>query len=188
MEGSQMQKKRDTEEQIVRILGKAEAGVKIEELTRKYGVSRNTIYRWRAKYGGLEISDLRRLKELAAERPRFGYRRLHVLLVREGWQIHRKRVLRIYQELGLQVRRKKRKQVSRASRRPKEVPTLRSESWSMDAGVSLAAPRMIRALERAIEERGQPRRLTMDNGPEFTSRALDAWAYQRGIELHFIRP
>ena len=158
-----------------------------------------------------------RLKELAAERPRFGYRRLHVLLVREGWRINRKRVLRIYQELGLQVRRKKRKQVSRASRRPKEVPALRSESWSMDfmsdaftdgrvfrifnvvddltreavamdAGVSLTAPRVIRALERAIEERGQPRRLTMDNGPEFTSRALDAWAYQRGIELHFIRP
>ena len=158
-----------------------------------------------------------RLKALAAERPRFGYRRLHILLIREGWAINRKRVLRIYQELGLQVRRKKRKQVARASRRPKVVPSRRGESWSMDfmsdaftdgrvfrvfnvvddltreavvmeVGVSLTAPRIIRALDRAIEERGRPQRLTMDNGPEFTSRALDAWAYERGIELHFIRP
>jgi putative transposase len=125
--------------------------------------------------------------------------------------------LRIYQEHGLQVRRKKRKQAARASRRPKVVPSRRSESWSMDfmsdgftdgrvfrvfnavddltreavvmeVGVSLTAPRIIRALDRAIEERGKPQRLTMDNGPEFTSRALDAWACERGIELHFIRP
>jgi putative transposase len=70
MEGSQMQKKRYTEEQIVRILAEAEAGVKVEELTRKYGVSRNTIYRWRSKYGGLEISDVRRMKELEEENRR----------------------------------------------------------------------------------------------------------------------
>jgi len=65
-----MQKKRYTEEQIVRILGEAEAGVKVEELTRKYGVSRNTIYRWRSKCGGLEISDVRRMKELEEENRR----------------------------------------------------------------------------------------------------------------------
>ena len=70
MEGSQVQKERYTEEQIVRILGEAEAGVKIEELTGKYGVSRNTIYRWRSKYGGLEISDVRRMKELEEENRR----------------------------------------------------------------------------------------------------------------------
>lgn len=124
-----------------------------------------------------------------------------------------KRVLRIYQELGLQVRRKKRRQAARASRRPKIVPSRRGESWSMDfmsdaftdgrdfrlfnvvddltreavameVGASLTAKRVIRALE----ERGRPQRLTMDNGPEFTSRAPDAWAYEHGIELHFIRP
>lgn len=65
-----MQKKRHTEEQIVRILGEAEAGIKIDELTRKYGVSRNTIYRWRSKFGGMEVSDVRRLKELEEENRR----------------------------------------------------------------------------------------------------------------------
>lgn len=65
-----MQKKRYTEEQIVRILGEAEAGVKVEDLVRKYGVSRNTIYRWRSKYGGMEVSDVRRLKELEEENRR----------------------------------------------------------------------------------------------------------------------
>ena len=65
-----MRRKRYTEEQIVRILGEAEAGVKVEELVRKYGVSRNTIYRWRSKYGGMEVSDVRRLKELEEENRR----------------------------------------------------------------------------------------------------------------------
>jgi putative transposase len=70
MESNQMQRKRYTEEQIVRILGEAEGGVTVEELTRKYGVSRNTIYRWRSKYGGLEVSDVRRMKELEEENRR----------------------------------------------------------------------------------------------------------------------
>lgn len=70
MEGNQMQKKRYTEEQIVRILGEAEAGIKIDDLTRKYGVSRNTIYRWRSKFGGMEVSDVRRMKELEQENTR----------------------------------------------------------------------------------------------------------------------
>ena len=70
MESNQMQRKRYTEQQIVRILGEAEAGVTVEELTRKYGVSRNTIYRWRSKYGGLEVSDVRRMKQLEEENRR----------------------------------------------------------------------------------------------------------------------
>ena len=65
-----MQKNRYTEEQIVRILGEAESGIKIEELIRKYGVSRNTIYRWRSKYGGLAVSDVRRMKQLEEENRR----------------------------------------------------------------------------------------------------------------------
>ncbi len=65
-----MRRKRYTEEQIVRILGEAEAGMTVEDLVRKYGVSRNTIYRWRSKYGGMEVSDVRRLKELEEENRR----------------------------------------------------------------------------------------------------------------------
>lgn len=160
---------------------------------------------------------IERILAIAAERPRFGYRRIHRMLVREGIRINRKRLLRIYQDLHLQVRRKKRKQAARASRLPKLTPTLVNEGWSMDflsdtqvdgrslrlfnvvddcsreavvmeVGHSMPAAVVIRALERAIEERGCPTWLTCDNGPEFTSNALDAWAYERGIELRFIRP
>jgi putative transposase len=172
-----------------------------------------------ARYDKSEDSPrlIAQMRELAAERPRWGYRRLHLMLLREGWRINRKRVYWIYRDLGLQVRRKKRKQVARASRKPKQLPLRRNEAWSIDfmsdsltdgrsfrlfnavddltreavvmeVGISLTAGRVIRALDHAIEERGKPARMTMDNGPEFTSRALDAWAYERGIELHFIRP
>lgn len=70
--------------------------------------------------------------ELAAERPRFGYRRLHVLLSREGWQINRKRVYWVYRELGLAVRRKKRKRVAQANRLPRVVPIPPDIQWSLD--------------------------------------------------------
>jgi len=65
-----MRRKRYTEEQIVRILGEADSGVTVKDLVRKYGVSRNTIYRWRSKFGGMEVSDVRRMKELEEENRR----------------------------------------------------------------------------------------------------------------------
>lgn len=159
-----------------------------------------------------------RLLELAAERPRFGYRRLHILLVREGWSINRKRVYRVYRELGLAVRRKKRKRVSQANRRPRVVPIRADVQWSLDfmrdtlasgrvfrtlnvvddatreslaieVDTSLSGLRTARVLDRIAESRGAyPSRLVLDNGPECTSKALDLWAYQRGVELCFIRP
>lgn len=173
-----------------------------------------------ARYRKKDVPDpllLRRLQELAEERPRFGYRRIHVFLVREGWRLNRKKVLRIYRELQLQVRRKKRNQAARASRKRKPIPTRVNEAWSMDfmsdaladgrcfrllnvvddcsreavvmeAGISLPAGRVVRALDQAIEERGRPARITVDNGPEFRSRTLDAWAYGKGIDLCFIQP
>lgn len=155
--------------------------------------------------------------ELAAERPRFGYRGLYMLLRRDGLVINHKRVQRMYREQGLQVQRKKRRQRARPSRCPKVTPTRRNESWSMDfmsdaftdgrvfrvfnvvddltkeavvmeVGVSLPSRRVIEALERAIAERGKPSRIRLDNGPEFTSQLLDVWAHNRGIELRFSRP
>jgi len=65
-----MRRTRYTEEQIVRLLSEAESGVKVEDLLRKHGISRNTFYRWRSKYGGLEVSDVRRMKGLQEENRR----------------------------------------------------------------------------------------------------------------------
>lgn len=73
-----------------------------------------------------------RLLELARERPRFGYRRLHALLVREGRRVNHKRVRRLYRELGLAVRRKRRNRVAQANRQPRAVPERANEQWSMD--------------------------------------------------------
>jgi putative transposase len=160
---------------------------------------------------------LRDLERLAAERPRFGYRRLHTLLVRAGQQVNRKRVHRLYREAGLAVHRKRRKRVAQANRQPRVVAAKPNEEWSADfmgdtlasgrsfrcfnvvddasreclaseVDLSLPATRVIRVLDRLAAQRGKPKRIVFDNGPEFTSKALDQWAYESGVELVFIRP
>jgi putative transposase len=157
-----------------------------------------------------------RLRALAVERVRWGYRRLHVLLRREGVAVNVKRVYRLYREEGLAVRRRKRKRVA-VARVPQPATQRINECWGMDfmsdvlvggrrfrilnvvdvhsheavvgeVDSSLPASRVIRALEEAALERGYPQRITIDNGPEFRSAALDAWAYQHGVALEFIEP
>lgn len=159
----------------------------------------------------------RRLLELAGERPRFGHRRLHVLLLRDGWKVNHKRVHRLYRELGLAVRRKRRNRVAQANRRPRQVPEKANVQWSLDfmsdsladgrgfrrlnvvddapreclaieVDSSLPGTRVCRVLDRIVEQRGAPERIVLDNGPECTSKVLDQWAYRHGVELVFIRP
>ena len=157
-----------------------------------------------------------RLRELAHERVRFGYRRLFVLLVREGIVVNKKCVYRLYREEGLAVRKKKRKRVALA-RHPIPSPSHVNEGWGMDfvsdvlrAGrrfrvlnvldvltreglasevdTSLPAKRVVQALDEIALERGYPRWIVLDNGPEFRSVALDAWAHEHGVVLGFIDP
>lgn len=156
-----------------------------------------------------------RLCSLAAERRRFGYRRLWVLLRREGFSVNHKRVYRLYREEGLSVRRRKRKRVALTARVPHALPERPNERWSMDfvsdalasgrrirvltmvddftreslateVDTSLPSRRVTRVLDRVAVERGLPEVITVDNGPEFAGRVLDAWAYARGVRLHFI--
>ena len=159
----------------------------------------------------------KRLVELAAERPRFGYRRLHDLLIREGVEVNHKKIQRIYREEGLRVRRKKRKQVAQMPREPRPVPERQDERWSIDfiqdtltdgrcfralnivddftrecvaieVAKSIPGERVARTLDRLAKERGLPTVIVVDNGPEFTSRVLDQWAHAHNVRLHFIRP
>lgn len=160
---------------------------------------------------------LKRLRELAAERRRFGYRRLHVLLCREGWVVNHKRVYRLYREEGLSVRRRGRKRVAR-ERCPMPGLTGPDQRWALDfvsdalswgrkirlltvvdaftreslaieVDTSLSGVRVARVLDQVIARRGAaPREIVLDNGPELTSRALDQWAYERGVRLRFIEP
>lgn len=157
-----------------------------------------------------------RLQVLAIERVRWGYRRLHLLLKREGRAVNVKRVYRLYREEGLAVRRRKRKRVA-VPRAPQAVPTRLNELWAMDfmsdvlvggrryrilnvldrlsrealaseADTSLPASRVIQVLEEIALERGYPAAIVVDNGSEFRSTALDAWAYAHGVVLEFIQP
>ena len=158
-----------------------------------------------------------RLKELAASRVRFGYRRLTVLLRREGWPVNAKRIYRLYTEEGLMVRTKTRRKRARGSRVPMAPVNAPNERWSMDfvsdrlldgrgfriltvidqytrecvlllADQSLTGEKIARELDAVLQHRPAPQSITVDNGSEFTSRAMEAWAYQRGIQLDFIRP
>jgi len=158
-----------------------------------------------------------RLRELAGSRVRYGYRRLHILLCREGWRVNHKRVCRLYRLEGLQVRRRKRKRCSRSPRAPLPAPTAANQVWSLDfmsdtlasgrklrtlnivddhtreclaieVDTSLPGARVVRVLERIVDERGRPRQIRTDNGPEFAGRALDQWCFAQGVEQHFIQP
>ena len=190
-------------------------GVSERRAVRWTGFPRSTI---RYQSVGPSQADLRaRIKALALERPRWGYRRIHVLLRREGWAVNLKRVYRLYREEGLAVRRKgkrKRSQVPRIERARLDGP---GERWSLDfvhdtlscgrsfrcltvidefsrealathVAYSIPAVRVIEVLERLRAERGLPAVFVTDNGSEFTSRAFDAWAYARGVKLRYIQP
>ena len=158
-----------------------------------------------------------RLKELAAVRRRFGYRRLHVLLRREGWEVNHKKVYRIYTEERLQVRRRRRKRISRTERRPMIAVNAVNQRWSIDfqhdvtakgqrfrtlnmvddfsresliieVDTSLTGERVTRVLDRLKACRGLPLEIVLDNGPEMISKALDEWAYRNKVHLNFIEP
>jgi putative transposase len=159
-----------------------------------------------------------RLRELAEERRRFGYRRLQVLLVREGWQVNHKRVYRLYVEEKLGLRRKRgRRRAPGTARVVLPPPTEPDQVWTMDftqdalAGgrrfrtlnlmdgfhrealeievdTSLPGARVVRVLEELKARGRKPRHIIIDNGTEFTSQVLDRWAYENGVQLHFITP
>jgi putative transposase len=163
-------------------------------------------------------ADLRRkLTDLAREKPRWGYRRLGVLLEKKGEKVNPKRLFHVYQRAGLGVRRRERKRLERSAAtmplfvRPNQewsmdfvsdalangravraltvVDNFTKEAPAIEVDCSLSAPRVTRVLDEVIEDRGTvPESIRIDNGPEFTSRCFLTWAEQRGIRLVHIQP
>ena len=175
------------------------------------------LYVYKSKRGGQ--ADLKqRIKEICETRVRYGYRRVHVLLRRDGWAVNPKRVYRLYKELGLQLRNKTPKRRVKAKLREDRTVALQiNETWAMDfVHDQLATGRKIRVLtivdtfsrfspavdprfsykgedvvqtlERICRNVGYPKTIRVDQGSEFISRDLDLWAYQRGVVLDFSRP
>ncbi len=158
-----------------------------------------------------------RIRELAGAHQRYGYRRIHVLLRREGKRVNHKRIQRLYRLEGLAVRRKRRKRIAGTDRQPLTCPTQPGLHWCMDftsdqlangrrfrtlnlvdvftreclaieVAPSLPAYRVVRVLDRLREAGATPQRITVDNGPEFISRLVDAWAYEHKVTMDFIQP
>jgi putative transposase len=160
----------------------------------------------------------RRIKEIAETRVRYGYRRIHVLLRREGWAINAKRVYRLYHEMGLQMRNKTPKRRVKAKLRDDRKEAIAvNEAWAMDfvhdqlvtgrklrvltvvdtfsrfspvvdPRFSYKGENVVRTLDQACKIFGCPKSIRADNGPEFVSRDLDLWAYQNDVILDFSRP
>ncbi len=291
-----MKRSRFTEDPIIGILKEHEAGVPVADLCRKHGVSNASLYKWKAKYGGMDVSEARRLKALedenarlkklladslldnaalkdllgkngdarcrarcrrhlqtafgmserracrvlgccrmtmryqalrtddvvlrermkaiAHERRRFGYRRLHVLLRREGYQVNHKRLFRIYREEKLAVRRRGGRKRAMGTRAPMLIPMMPNDRWSLDfvsdqltggrrfrvltvvddctreclalvADTSLSGLRVARELEALITNRGRPSMIVSVNGTEFTSNAILGFADRQRIDWHY---
>ncbi|QQC26808.1 IS3 family transposase (plasmid) [Brucella anthropi] len=295
-----MKKQRFTEERIIAVLKELEAGMKVADLCRKYGISDATFYNWKAKYGGMEVSEAKRLKaleeenaklkkllaeqmldaaalrellgkkmvgpaakrdavahlkdimglserracqivsadrkmiryrscrppevelraklrDLANERRRFGYRRLFVLLRRDGEPSGVNRIYRLYREEGLSVRKRKARRRAVGTRAPILVEAKANARWSLDfvhdqfacgrrfrilnivddvtreclaaiPDTTISGRRVARELTTLIERRGKPGMIVSDNGTELTSNAILAWSKDHKVEWHYIAP
>ncbi|MDO6125221.1 IS3 family transposase [Shinella curvata] len=295
-----MKKQRFTEEQIIAVLKEQEAGAKAADLCRRHGISEATFYNWKAKYGGMEVSEAKRLKaledenaklkkllaeqmldtaalrellfkkmvgpaakrdavahlkaimglserracqiisadrktiryrssrppeielrsklrDLANERRRFGYRRLFILLRRDGEPSGVNRIYRLYREEGLSVRKRKARRRAVGARAPILVEAKANARWSLDfvhdqfacgrrfrilnvvddvtreclaaiPDTSISGRRVARELTTLIERRGKPGMIVSDNGTELTSNAILAWSKDHKVEWHYIAP
>jgi putative transposase len=195
---------------------RSEWQVSIRKACEALEVDRST-YHYKSRRSGQATLE-HRIKEICHVRVRYGCRRVHILLRREGWTINHKKTRRIYRELGLQLRNKTPKRRVKAKLRDDRRPATRSnETWAMDfVHDQLATGRKLRVLtvvdifsrfspaleprltfrgtdvveilERVCNEVGFPATIRVDQGTEFVSRDLDLWAYQRGVTLDFSRP
>jgi putative transposase len=158
-----------------------------------------------------------RLRELASVRRRFGYRRLHILLRREGIAMNHKKLRRLYREERLQVRRRSGRKRALGTRAPIALPQGRNQRWSLDfqsdalacgrcfrifavvddftreclaliADTSLPSLRVVRELDAIVAVRGRPAMIVSDNGTELTSRAVLCWSQEKQVKWHYIAP
>ncbi|MGI9127499.1 MAG: IS3 family transposase [Roseomonas sp.] len=295
-----MKRSRFNDEQIIGILKEQEAGAVTADVCRRHGISEATFYKWKAKFGGLEVTEAKRLRaleeenaklkkllaeamldiavlkdisfkkmvtpgakrdavahargcyglserrachligiprrvvrykpsrpddthlrqrlrELAAARRRFGYRRLGYLLAREGLKPNHKKLLRLYREEGLKVRRRGGRKRALGTRAPMALPQGPNQRWSLDfvsdafgcgrsfrilcvvddftrecmalvPDTSLSGARVARELDKIVAIRGKPLAVVSDNGTELTSASILRWSQERRVEWHYIAP
>ena len=198
----------------------------VDHLCQEHGVSQRracevlNVDRSSVRYTSVRADDshLREaMRKVAAERRRFGYRRIHVMLERQGICMNQKKLRRLYCEEKLQVRKRGGRKRALGTRRPMVLPNRANERWSLDfvsdaftdgrrfrvlavvddfsreclalvADTSLSGIRMTRELDTIVERRGKPRTIVSDNGTEMTSMAVLKWCQETGVEWHYIAP
>lgn len=191
-------------------------GVKMRRACRLVKQTRSVQYYRSIKDPQVELRA--RMRELAHTRVRYGYRRVHVLLTREGWSVGRNRAYRLYCEEGLQLRSKlpkRRKMVVARRERPRAnaandiwtldfvsdqlvsgmrfraltvVDVFSREALAIEVGQRLRGEHVVAVLNRLAAQRGAPKYLFVDNGSEFSGRLLDLWAYHWKTRIDFSRP
>lgn len=158
-----------------------------------------------------------KIREIAAERRRFGYRRVHVLLERQGVKLNHKKLRRLHTEEKLQVKRRGGRKRALGTRRPLVVPDGPNRRWSLDfvsdavtdgrrfrvlavvddftreclalvTDTSISGARVARELDAVVARRGRPGAVVSDNGTELTSMAILKWSEERGVDWHYIAP
>jgi len=174
------------------------------------------VYRYRSRRPD-DVVIRKRLRELASERRRFGYRRLHILLKREGFALNWKKLYRLYKEERLTVRKRGGRKRALGTRAPMTIPQGANQRWSLDfvsdalldsrrfrilcviddftreclatvADNSISGIRVARELDRICQTRGRPCMIVSDNGTELTSNAILKWQQERAVEWHYIAP
>lgn len=158
-----------------------------------------------------------RMREIAHERRRFGYRRIGLMLEKEGIVMNHKKLYRLYKDEGLTVKRRKGRKRATGVRAPVDAPQRPNDRWSLDflsdvfepgrrfrilaviddctreclgliADTSISGQRVARELDRLIRLYGKPKTIVSDNGTEFTSKAILKWQNEQGINWHLIAP
>ncbi len=176
-----------------------------------------SLYVYKSRRG--EQAELKlKIKDICQTRVRYGYRRVHILIKREGWSVNPKRIYRLYKEMDLQLRNKvPKRRVKAKLRADRTEPTHSNHVWAMDfvhdqlatgrkirvltvvdtfsrfspvvdARFSYKGEDVVQTLERVCRQIGYPATIRVDNGSEFISRDLDLWAYHKGVVLDFSRP
>jgi len=178
-------------------------------------IERSTVRYLSRRGDDAELRDA--IKRVSRELRRFGCRRIHVMIAREGFEVNHKKVRRIYREEKLQVRRRGGRKRALGTRKPMVLPDSPNQRWSLDfvsdaltdgrrfrilavvddfsrenlvlvADTSLSGQRVARELDRIVAERGLPKTIVSDNGTEFTSMAILKWVQDTGIDWHYIAP
>lgn len=193
---------------------------KVHGVSQRRACSVLQIDRSSVRYSSVRLDDTHlrvAMKAVAAERRRFGYRRIHVMLERQGIIMNQKKLRRLYREEKLQVRKRGGRKRALGTRRPMVLASRANERWSLDfvsdaftdgrrfrvlavvddfsreclglvADTSLSGLRMTRELDAVIERRGKPHTIVSDNGTEMTSMAVLKWCQETGVDWHYIAP